>query len=250
MVDKVYKQRKSGPTVIVMGWCPAKNKAIALQVDENGRLVIDPEDLDTRYLRLDGLYPMTGDLDCGSYDVKPYQRITFTRFAGCVITATSSYNLSFGYHFTLGGALIAGGLGYAQLRNNYKTSDSYIRTANDVAAKPWLFGGYDGAAYQTVAKINAATTPNFEIPLAGDIIPVSTKTKSLGSAAKYWNQLFVDAILCSNSVDLEPATNPVIYFDHDGPTAEDSLRYNKTTNHLEVVIGGVVRAYCDATGWH
>jgi hypothetical protein len=104
--DKVYKERKAGQGIIVYGWCPAKNKAIALQVDENGRLVIDPEDLDTRYLKLDGSNsPMTGNLDIGAKELQttlcymkenPANSFEFGKRAGGLASMYAS-NLLFQY---------------------------------------------------------------------------------------------------------------------------------------------------------
>jgi hypothetical protein len=118
-------------------------------------------------------------------------------------------------------------------------------------AKDFLFRVYEGG-YQTAARLvsNLGGFTGLEILKSGSLIPYATKIPSLGSAAKYWNQAFIDYLLISTGIDLEPCVDPYIYFDHDGPTAEDALRYDKSTNHLEVVIGGTVRAYCDATGWH
>jgi hypothetical protein len=108
---------------------------------------------------------------------------------------------------------------------------------------------HTGAAYKTVATVQSAASPYLGIELAGDIIPISNK--SLGSATQYWNQAFVDAILCSNSIDMHPtAGDAVIYFKHDGAANEASLRYDKVNKRLELWIDGAIVGYCNAAlGW-
>ena len=46
---------------------PATDSWIPAQCDDEGRLVIDPSDLDTRYLKLDGTNKMLADFDLDTY---------------------------------------------------------------------------------------------------------------------------------------------------------------------------------------
>jgi len=65
LVDQVKKTRKGLQGILVYGMdvSDPENPIIrAMQVDKYGRLVIDPEDLDTRYLKLDGSNKMKGDI--------------------------------------------------------------------------------------------------------------------------------------------------------------------------------------------
>ena len=48
---------------------PATDSWIPAQCDDEGRLVIDPSDLDTRYLRRDGSNKMLGDFDLNAYKI-------------------------------------------------------------------------------------------------------------------------------------------------------------------------------------
>lgn len=50
-------------------FCPSLNCWLPAQCDDEGRQVIDPSDLDTRYLKLDGSNKMLDDLDLGTEDV-------------------------------------------------------------------------------------------------------------------------------------------------------------------------------------
>jgi len=209
-----------------------------MQVDENGRLVIDPEDLDTRYLKLDGLYPMTGDLDVGANSVF-IDDLALTRISAWLLRVHQKGNLG-SYR----------GMEFGELRAHtsfrlYDDNSKLLGPEHDT--RHGLFQSYSGG-YLTVMDMYSGL---IDIPRAGDIIPVSTKTKSLGSAAKYWNQLFVDAILCSNSIDMHPTSgDAVIYFKHDGAANEASLRYDKVNKRLELWIDGAIIGYCNAAlGW-
>ena len=132
-----------------------------------------------------------------------------------------------------------------EFRGRYNTSYLETRDVNDTEL---VFRSYTAGAYVEVGRLDEGS---IILSQAGDIIPVSTKTKSLGSAAKYWNQLFVDAILCSNSIDMHPtAGDAVIYFKHDGAANEASLRYDKVNKRLELWIDGAIVGYCNAAlGW-
>lgn len=48
--------------VFLYGWDPIRKRWRPLQVDATGRLVIDPADLDTRYLKVDGSNKMLANL--------------------------------------------------------------------------------------------------------------------------------------------------------------------------------------------
>ena len=231
MPDKVYKERKTGQGIIVYGWCPSKNKAIALQVDEHGRLVIDPEDLDTRYLKLDGsneqdLLPFSG----GDFVIRDY-----ASYFGVRNKANTAWK-----SFTVASL-------YANVFQPAFWDVGYIRTRSKSTAQI-LLEAHTGAAFQTIARLMSGADPYFDIPLAGDLLPISNK--SLGSASKYWNQAFIDEVLLTSDIDLEPSALPRIYFDHDGVSAEDSIEYDKTNNRLLFYIGGSVVGYVDNTGFH
>ena len=138
-------------------------------------------------------------------------------------------------------------------RGLYETEDAVFQTYPK-STRNWLFKAWDGgvSAYETVARLmSSATQPYFEILASGSLLPHTTKTPSLGSATKYWNQAFVDAILCSNSIDMHPtAGDAVIYFKHDGAANEASLRYDKVNKRLELWIDGAIVGYCNAAlGW-
>ena len=237
MPDKVYKERKAGQGIIVYGWCPSKNKAIALQVDENGRLVIDPEDLDTRYLRLDGLYPMTGDsvLTLGAQTGNACPIVWDTGDIGIRRIGSILYFMN------------AAGTAYRDF-GAYRYYWYYTKSLNPTGnAIMYTQSGIEVAS----VGFGSGADATFNIARAGDIIPVSTKTKSLGSVTNYWNQAFVDAILCSNSIDMHPTPgDAVIYFKHDGAANEASLRYDKVNKRLELWIDGAIVGYCNAAlGW-
>lgn len=51
-------------------FCPSLNCWLPGQCDEQGRQVIDPSDLDTRYLKVDGSNKMKGHLDMDIYNIK------------------------------------------------------------------------------------------------------------------------------------------------------------------------------------
>jgi hypothetical protein len=222
---------------------PENPKYRAMQVDQHGRLVIDPEELDTRYLRLDGLYPMTADLDMATHNII-LNDLLIKRASADYLGVRDATDTSWKAVYCAGLTVLGGGLTWdAQngiLRAYASIWGNVILQAKDTAYRECakLYGGGGGGA-------------EFSIARAGDIIPVSTKTKSLGSAAKYWNQLFVDAILCSNSIDMHPtAGDAVIYFKHDGAANEASLRYDKVNKRLELWIDGAIVGYCNAAlGW-
>jgi hypothetical protein len=241
LVDKVYKQRKSGPTVIVMGWCPAKNKAIALQVDENGRLVIDPEELDTRYLKLDGSNDLASVLNFPNMLLK---EITATDL-GIRNKADTGF-----YNFQVGNVIVRN----ANSGVIWYTDTGVLKTWYSGASNKIDLQGRDigASAYETVARIQShATQPYFEILASHSLIPHTTNVPNLGSVSKYWNQAFIDAIICSDSIDLDPTPgDAVIYFNHDGAANEASLRYDKVNKRLELWIDGAIVGYCnDALGW-
>jgi hypothetical protein len=232
--DKVYKERKAGQGIIVYGWCPAKNKAIALQVDENGRLVIDPEELDTRYLKLNGANsPMTGPLDMTGQDIK-FQDFLLTR-GGTEKLAIYNHAKTVLKHimFWTGYGRGFEGTPHITLRPQ-AGSDTYHVLMRS------------GATHVDVAKCWGGF---LDIMRAGDITPLPSK--SLGNISNYWNQAFIDAIICSDSIDLHPtAGDAVIYFKHDGAANEASLRYDKVNKRLELWIDGAIVGYCNAAlGW-
>ena len=237
--DKVYKERKTGQGIIVYGWCPAKNKAIAMQVDENGRLVIDPEDLDTRYLKLDGSNEMLSDLAMGLSNVLMFGDICLRRVSANYLGVYDSNKTTL--HRLLVDEIKPWSIAAAGATLDHKSGTG--------GSDKLRLRGYTGAAYVTCATVQNAAAPYLDIELAGDIIPISNK--SLGSATQYWNQAFVDAILCSNSIDLHPtAGDAVIYFKHDGAANEASLRYDKVNKRLELWIDGAIVGYCNAAlGW-
>jgi hypothetical protein len=141
----------------------------------------------------------------------------------------------------------------AEITALFSSVDAIFKTYPS-ASRHWLLNGYDSgaSAYETVAALRShATQPYFEILASGSLLPHTTKSPSLGSAAKYWNQAFVDAILCSNSIDMHPtAGDAVIYFKHDGAANEASLRYDKVNKRLELWIDGAIVGYCNAAlGW-
>ena len=227
---------------------PENPKYRAMQVDQHGRLVIDPEELDTRYLKLDGLYPMTGTLDMGINNAIKLQ------WTGGVE-----------------GGIIKAGSNSLDCRNWADTAFKRWRVGSEMiyeylqfpstSVEPIIYANRTlhfkalntAVAWETCARMNSwlgAGLTNFDIPQAGDIIPVSSKTKSLGSVAKYWNQAFIDEVLLTSDIDLEPSALPRIYFDHDGVSAEDSIEYDKTNNRLLFYIGGSVVGYVDNTGFH
>lgn len=55
------RNEKLRPTGLYL-YNPANDQWYPAQCDDEGRLVIDPEDLDARYLKLDGSRPMTGSI--------------------------------------------------------------------------------------------------------------------------------------------------------------------------------------------
>jgi hypothetical protein len=223
---------------------PENPKYRAMQVDRHGRLVIDPEDLDTRYLRLDGLYPMTGDItmSAGTHvdlaDKTSYLKFQDALFRQHPTDATYVELRKSDLSALLNLAVDV--LNAGSYRCGWATMD----VSNRLRFRTW-FGG----AWTEVGQIYF-TTGDFTISRAGDIIPVSTKTKSLGSITKYWNQAFIDEVLLTSDIDLEPSALPRIYFDHDGVSAEDSIEYDKTNNRLLFYIGGSVVGYVDNTGFH
>ena len=122
---------------------------------------------------------------------------------------------------------------------------AYIRSRTG-ATSYFTLNSHDGSIYHETAKCIGG---RLDILRGGDIIPVSS-TKSLGSATNYWNQAFIDEVLLTSDIDLEPSALPRIYFDHDGVSAEDSIEYDKTNNRLLFYIGGSVVGYVDNTGFH
>ena len=118
------------------------------------------------------------------------------------------------------------------------------------AAADISFQCYLGS-YLEVARMVSNGDAYFGIPRAGPILPDATKTRALGSVSKYWNQAFIDAIICSDSIDLDPTVgDAVIYFKHDGAANEASLRYDKVNKRLELWIDGAIVGYCNAAlGW-
>jgi len=136
----------------------------------------------------------------------------------------------------------------------FYVSSGKIRTFFNTAADKIDFQARDiaASAYETVATMQShATQPYFEILASGSLVPHTTKSPSLGSVSKYWNQAFIDAIICSDSIDLDPtAGDAVIYFNHDGAANEASLRYDKVNKRLELWIDGAIVGYCNAAlGW-
>jgi hypothetical protein len=211
---------------------PENPKYRAMQVDQHGRLVIDPEDLDTRYLKLDGsneqdLLPFSG----GDFVIRDY-----ASYFGVRNKANTAWK-----------SFVVASL-YANVFQPAFWDVGYIRTRSKSTAQI-LLEAHTGAAFQTIARLMSGANPYFDIPLAGDLLPISNK--SLGSASQYWNQAFVDAILCSNSIDMHPtAGDAVIYFKHDGAANEASLRYDKVNKRLEQWIDGAIVGYCNAAlGW-
>jgi len=122
---------------------------------------------------------------------------------------------------------------------------AYIRSRTG-ATRYFTLNSHDGSVYHETAKCIGG---RLDILRGGDILPISNK--SLGDASNYWNQAFIDAIVCSNSIDLDPtAGDAVIYFKHDGAANEASLRYDKVNKRLELWIDGAIVGYCNAAlGW-
>ena len=242
MPDKVYKERKAGQGIIVYGWCPAKNKAIAMQVDENGRLVIDPEDLDTRYLKLDGTNQMLADLNVMENKI-------LLGSASLIKERPAPFPIEIWLRNRADDAFFP-----LRCATTYVTGAVYtsygIRSDAPIAGHNLVLEVGSGS-YSTVARAIAAATSYFEILQSGSLIPHTTKNPSLGSVTKYWNQAFIDAIICSNSIDMDPtAGDAVIYFNHDGAANEASLHYDKVNKRLELWIDGAIVGYCNAAlGW-
>jgi hypothetical protein len=133
-----------------------------------------------------------------------------------------------------------------------RSATGVIQTAGGDAAYKINLQAWDVGAsgYEVIAALQSHATDPF-LEVFKSFIPGTTKAPSLGSATKYFNQAFIDAIICSNSIDLDPTPgDAVIYFKHDGAANEASLRYDKVNKRLELWIDGAIVGYCNAAlGW-
>ena len=187
--------------MIIWGYDRTNEMWRALSVDETGRLIIDPTDLDTRYHKKDE------DLDVGAYEL-----VVNT----CRIR-TSGLSMYFRNKADSAYANIFCGVAVPwEIRGAGSSLD--IRTLSLATAKTRLLS-YDTALRSCVELINGRV----DIPRAGDIIPVSDGTKSLGASGTRFGSGYFD----------------ILWSDQLWHDTNDYIRYNKTSNEWEFYVGGV-----------
>ena len=132
---------------------PATDSWIPAQCDDEGRLVIDPSDLDKRYLKLDGSSKMLGNLDLGAHNLIGDHNV----FG--IGDASHKIKIIRGINWDIAGAIrCAMAIGVIGDRGYYSTD--CIRIVN-----------YYGGAKTVLEAINGRCN----IPLAGDITFVAEK---------------------------------------------------------------------------
>lgn len=166
---------------------PATDSWIPAQCDAEGRLVIDPSDLDTRYytqtaadvlfeelLKLDGSRVMTGDLDLAGND------LLTTNFS------LSERDISFLRIMNRAKSLMRGLMVGIMRADWYQTTnaDSYLRTDTITGKGEISFQGYSGLAWTECARLGTSgiNDPTFHIPRAGDITLLAGKLLDMSAS--------------------------------------------------------------------
>lgn len=115
-----------------------------------------------------------------------------------------------------------------------------MRTWTSDALGVFKMQSWDGNAWVDVATFGGVDDL-LDIPRAGDISPISG-LKHLGNAlAKWKTSNIIDMI--GERLDLDPATRPIIYVNHNGGSEKASIEYDKTNKRFEFIIDNTVIGY-------
>ena len=208
-------KKKIMPTGLYL-FHPASNRWIPAQCDDEGRLVIDPSDLDTRYHKkgkdldmdnfaineLKSVYPKTDQVGyVGRWD-------TAQRFAQSAIMTMKT------------GAII--GMSSSTLFKTYTS-----------AAYGIFLQSYD-TAMRTCASLKGGM---LEIPRVGDMMPYVDAGSKIGASDKRIHTIY--------PYDVDIGEWGLVKYD-DG----DQISYDRTNNRFLFSIGGAIKGYVDIDGFH
>lgn len=200
---------------------PATDSWIPAQCDDEGRLVIDPSDLDTRYHKKAEDLVMTSEKKLkwsATEYIDNYDEISGT-YTG--LTFKSRDRMFFhGHQYFFGHGRYSSVGGYLEFTN----TGQFIRTAKDFYWKV-----HDGSDYLDVLKFVRANPPYMDILKAGDILPVAGKT--CGSATYPFVHVEGNVVRAGTKFSAG--------YGHLDPTTADyeypgDIRYNSALNKLQV----------------
>lgn len=244
---------------------PASDSFLPAQCDAEGRMVIDPADLDNRYytqsaadllfeefLKLDGSKEMAAHILFDTHltynlasSAKKLSSTWIRTIQYATLLAYSS-SAAFRARNASGGSVafqtLYGGIqSCARLISLASNNGAFeIPRAGDITFldgksietahatnNELFFKGYIGSTPYTLATMK---NNEFTINSAGDIIPSSLHGEDLGSASKQWRAMFCNIALIDERIRLSPETTPA-------SAAEGDIYYDVSANKLKVYNG-------------